>query len=141
MCCVVADVAADAFKPMFDPDALRQNLKPSNWYQYPYPFICGQYDQQLFPISDWRECCRDAVAINAVHDWARDQIDRDNPELINQIHRKVLPRRGVWADPEEILITTILFAFKPEFVNKVLRLEILPDHLFENSISFTMYDF
>lgn len=89
-----------------DPVSMRQNLKPSNWYQYPYPFICGQYDQQLFPIADWRECCRDAVAINAIHDWARDQIDRDHAELIRQIHRKVLPRRGVWADPDEILITT-----------------------------------
>ena len=87
------------------PDDMRQNLKPHDWYQYPYPFICGQYDQQLFPIADWRECCREAVAINAIHNWARDQVDRDHPDLVDQIHHKLLPRRGVWADPDQILVT------------------------------------
>jgi len=87
------------------PGELRQNSKPANWSKYPYPFICGQYDQQLFPISDWRECCREAAAINAIHDWAKDQIDRDNPELIDQIHKKLLPRRGVWAESDEVLVT------------------------------------
>ncbi len=87
------------------PDALRQNLKPANWRQYPYPFICGQYDQQLFPIADWRECCREAASVSAIHDWAKDQVDQDLPELVDEIHRKLLPRRGVWADPEEILVT------------------------------------
>ncbi|MBX2868088.1 MAG: PLP-dependent aminotransferase family protein [Acidiferrobacterales bacterium] len=92
-------------KLVIQPEGLRQNSKPSNWSKYPYPFICGQYDQQLFPISDWRECSREAAAISAIHDWAKDQIDRDNPELIDQIHKKLLPRRGVWAEPEEILVT------------------------------------
>ena len=87
------------------PDDMRQNLKPLDWYQYPYPFICGQYDQQLFPIADWRECCREAAAISAIHCWARDQVDRDHPDLVDQIHHKLLPRRGVWADPDQILVT------------------------------------
>jgi GntR family transcriptional regulator/MocR family aminotransferase len=94
-----------AGKLVISPDTFRQNNKPSNWNQYPYPFICGQYDRKIFPIADWRECAREAVAINAIHDWAKDQVDRDNPELIDQIHKKVLPRRGVWAEPDEILIT------------------------------------
>lgn len=87
------------------PHYFRQNLKPANWNQYPYPFICGQYDKNIFPIADWRECAREAMAINAIHDWAKDQIDQDNPELIDQIHRKILPRRGVWAENDEILVT------------------------------------
>ena len=87
------------------PELFRQNVKPTNWHQYPYPFICGQYDRNIFPIADWRECAREAMAINAIHDWAKDQIDQDNPELIDQIHKKILPRRGVWAEPDEILIT------------------------------------
>ena len=90
---------------VISPDDFRQNTKPSNWFQYPYPFICGQYDRQIFPIADWRECAREAVAVSAIHDWAKDQIDRDYDELIDQIHKKVLPRRGVWAEPDEILIT------------------------------------
>ncbi len=92
-------------KLVIDPASFRQNEKLANWSKYPYPFIFGQYDQQLFPVADWRECCRDAAAINAIHDWAKDQIDQDNPELLDQIHKKILPRRGVWAAPEEILVT------------------------------------
>jgi len=92
-------------KLVIQPDQFRQNNKPANWNNFPYSFICGQYDQHLFPIADWRECCREAAAINAIHDWAKDQVDRDNSELIDQIHKKLLPRRGVWAEPDEILVT------------------------------------
>ena len=92
-------------KLVVQPAALRQNTKPMNWRRFPYPFICGQYDQQIFPIADWRECCREASSVTAIHDWARDQVDQDNPDLIDQIHKKLLPRRGVWAKPDEILVT------------------------------------
>lgn len=87
------------------PSQFRNHQKPSNWHQYRYPFICGQYDRELFPIADWRECCREAAAIRAIHDWARDHIDSDHPELIDQIQKKILPRRGLWATPHEILVT------------------------------------
>ena len=92
-------------KLIIRPQRFRQNSKPANWSSYPYPFICGQYDAQLFPIADWRECCREAAAISAIHDWAKDQVDQDNQELVDQIHKKLLPRRGVWAEPDEILVT------------------------------------
>ncbi len=88
-----------------EPDAFRQNLKPVNWSQYPYPFICGQYDRDIFPIADWRECAREATTVHAIHNWAKDLIDQDHPELIEQIHKKILPRRGVWAEEDEILVT------------------------------------
>ena len=88
-----------------EPDNFRQNLKPGNWNQYPYPFICGQYDRSIFPIADWRECAREAMTIHAIHNWAKDLIDQDYPELIDQIHKKILPRRGVWAEEDEILVT------------------------------------
>lgn len=87
------------------PDSMKRNTKPVNWRDYSYPFICGQYDQKTFPIADWRECSREAASVTAIHDWARDLEDQDNPELIDQIHKKLLPRRGVWAEPGEILVT------------------------------------
>ena len=87
------------------PGQLRDHRKPVNWHQYRYPFICGQYDRELFPIADWRECCREAASISAIHEWARDHIDRDNPELIDQIQKKILPRRGLWAEADEVLVT------------------------------------
>lgn len=87
------------------PRQLRDHRKPANWHEFPYPFICGQYDRELFPIADWRECCREAASVRAIHGWARDHIDRDNPALVEQIRAKILPRRGLWAQPEEILVT------------------------------------
>jgi GntR family transcriptional regulator/MocR family aminotransferase len=89
----------------FKPSAQRNIVKPRDWQQYPYPFIYGQFDLALFPIADWRECAREALSITAIREWARDSIDSDDPLLIEQIHTRVLPRRGVWAAPEEILIT------------------------------------
>ncbi len=89
----------------FVPSAQRNIVKPKDWQRYPYPFIYGQFDPALFPVADWRECAREALSITAIHEWARDSIDRDDPLLIEQIHTRVLPRRGVWAEPEEILIT------------------------------------
>ena len=86
------------------PGQLRQNTKPVDWYEYPYPFICGQYDHSLFPIADWRICARHAAFIHSIHQWSRDQNDQDNPELIEQISKKLLPRRGIWVQPDELLI-------------------------------------
>lgn len=84
---------------------MRSIDKPADWYSYPYPFIYGQSDPSLFPIADWRECVRQALSVRAIQAWARDRVDTDDPELIEQIHTRLLPRRGVWANPDEILVT------------------------------------
>lgn len=87
------------------PSAQQNIKKPRDWQTFPYPFIYGQLDYDLFPTNNWRECCRDAVSVGAIRDWAVDHFDNDDPMLIEQIHTRLLPRRGVWADPEQILIT------------------------------------
>lgn len=87
------------------PSLQRNIVKPRDWQKYPYPFIYGQFDAALFPIADWRECAREALSVTAIRDWARDRVDSDDPLLIEQLHTRVLPRRGVWATPEEILVT------------------------------------
>lgn len=89
----------------FKPDDLPHNQKPKDWQTYPYPFLYGQFDKTLFPVADWRECCREAGSVSAIHDWAGDRIDQDNSRLIEQIHSKMLPRRGIWSNQNEILIT------------------------------------
>ncbi len=80
-------------------------VKPADWQQYPYPFVYGQIDPALFPIADWRECCREAASVRAICDWARDTADCDDPLLVEQIRTRVLPRRGVWTSAGEILVT------------------------------------
>ena len=87
------------------PSAQRNIVKPRDWQRFRYPFVYGQIDPTLFPIADWRECCREAVSVQAIRDWSQDRADSDDPLLIEQIRTRVLPRRGVWADSDEILIT------------------------------------
>lgn len=79
---------------------------PPDWQKYRYPFIEGRYDRSLFPVADWREASRFALAVSEVEEWSIDNGDADDPALIEQIRTKLLPRRGISAGPDEILITT-----------------------------------
>lgn len=87
------------------PSTQRNVERPIDWHTLPYPFLYGQVDPLLFPIAEWRECVRQASSVRAIREWARDRVDRDDPQLIEQIHTRVLPRRGVWAESDEILVT------------------------------------
>ncbi|MBY4678063.1 PLP-dependent aminotransferase family protein [Marinobacterium sp. CAU 1594] len=86
------------------PSEQRNIVKQQHWQRYQYPFVYGQFDPQSFPIQQWRECCRDSVTEAAVGNWAADQL-LDDPMLIEHIQTHILPRRGIWARPEQILIT------------------------------------
>jgi GntR family transcriptional regulator / MocR family aminotransferase len=78
---------------------------PNNWMQYPYPFIDGQFDRDLFPIAEWRECVKITQSVQEIHEWAADSGKQDDPLLIEQIRTKLLPRRGISAQPDQILVT------------------------------------
>ncbi len=78
---------------------------PPNWQQYPYPFLEGQFDHSLYPVKEWREASRLALGVKQINEWAGETGDLDDPMLIEQIRTKILPRRGIQARPEEILIT------------------------------------
>ncbi|MEK9671862.1 MAG: PLP-dependent aminotransferase family protein [Rhodospirillaceae bacterium] len=79
--------------------------KPANWLTYPYPFIYGQVDQSLFPIAQWRECSRQALGRRGMDAWTGDAMAEDDPMLIEQIRTRLLPRRGIMAGTDEILVT------------------------------------
>ena len=79
--------------------------KPTNWHEYPFPFIYGQSDPSLFPFQEWRECTRQAVSRKLIESWTDDSINQDDSVFIQQIRQRVLPRRGINASPEEILVT------------------------------------
>ena len=87
------------------PSLQRNIVKPIDWENYSYPFLFGQLDPSLFPVADWRDCCRQALSVAEIHAVTPDRIDVDDPLLIEQIQARVLPRRGVWASRDEILIT------------------------------------
>jgi GntR family transcriptional regulator / MocR family aminotransferase len=88
------------------PSTQRNISKPADWQQQPYPFIYGQFDATLFPSADWRECVLELLQARALRRWAPDHIDRDDDTLVEQIHRRLLPARGIWAERDEILVTT-----------------------------------
>ena len=87
------------------PSAQRNIIKRSNWRQFEFPFIYGQVDPGHFPLNAWRECYRQALSVQAVDSLVRDQMDADDPLLVEQIQTRVLPRRGIWVDPDQILVT------------------------------------
>ncbi len=88
------------------PSAQKNIHKPADWQLQPYPFIYGQFDASLFPAADWRECVLETLQPRALRRWAPDHIDRDDEALVEQIHRRLLPARGIWAERDQILVTT-----------------------------------
>lgn len=78
---------------------------PPDWQSFRYPFIEGRYDKSLFPTVEWREASRLALAAREVEDWSLDNGEADDPALIEEIRTKLLPRRGIRARPDELLIT------------------------------------
>ena len=87
------------------PHAQKNISKPADWHRYPYPFIYGQIDQNLFPIAAWRECTRQTLGRKWVEAWTGDVIGRDDPMLVEQIRSRLLTRRGILAADDEILVT------------------------------------
>ncbi len=79
--------------------------KPATWQSCPYPFVYGQIDPGLFPIAAWRDCTRQALGLKDIAEWTADSLHADDPVLVEQIRSRILPRRGIWVAPDEILIT------------------------------------
>ena len=79
--------------------------KPERWREYPYPFVYGHYDAQLFPTEDFRECCAKSLARAQLPRWAPDLETDDVADLVEQIRTRLLRRRGVFALREEIILT------------------------------------
>ncbi|TKZ19424.1 PLP-dependent aminotransferase family protein [Shimia litoralis] len=80
-------------------------VKPQNWASFRYPFIYGQADPTLFDHANWRLCALQALGQKDFTALTTDYYDQDDPRLVEFIARNTLPRRGITARPEEILIT------------------------------------
>ncbi|KPP84125.1 MAG: transcriptional regulator of taurine degradation TauR [Rhodobacteraceae bacterium HLUCCA08] len=79
--------------------------KPGNWADFRYPFIYGQADPTLFDAANWRLCALQALGRKDFAALTTDYNDSDDPELLDFIARQILPRRGILAGPDEILLT------------------------------------
>lgn len=80
-------------------------IKPQDWSSYRFPFVYGQADRGLFDHANWRLCALQALGQRDFTSLTADYYDQDDPQLIEFIVRHTLPRRGISARPEQILIT------------------------------------
>jgi GntR family transcriptional regulator/MocR family aminotransferase len=79
--------------------------RPDDWDRYPYPFIYGQADPQLFDHQNWRQCALRALGKRDFAALTSDYYDRDDPLLVQELLRTILPRRGIAAREDEVLLT------------------------------------
>ncbi|MDS9469058.1 PLP-dependent aminotransferase family protein [Paracoccus sp. MBLB3053] len=79
--------------------------KPSNWRDFRFPFIYGQADPRLFDHNAWRDCARRALGTRDFAELAADRYGADDPLLVDYICSNTLPRRGIEAGPDEVLVT------------------------------------
>ncbi len=87
------------------PTRLHGIATPVDWMNYRYPFVSGQVDHKLFPIAEWRACARQALGKRRLSEGASDSRAADDPLLVEQIRRRILPKRGIMASESQILIT------------------------------------
>ncbi|PZP98021.1 MAG: GntR family transcriptional regulator [Variovorax paradoxus] len=99
---VAPDWGARVLRSLADAPTLS---KPERWREVPYPFVYGTHDSELFPIEGFRECCTRSLARAQLAQWTPDFETDDVPDLIEQIRLHLLPKRGVFALREEILVT------------------------------------
>ncbi|MBS0383495.1 MAG: PLP-dependent aminotransferase family protein [Proteobacteria bacterium] len=78
---------------------------PQNWRQYPYPFWDGRVEASLVPVQEWRKAVRLASCPRDAAQWSDGNGELDDPILIDELCTKVLPERGINAQPEEVLVT------------------------------------
>lgn len=80
--------------------------RPANWLQYPFPFVSNEYDPRLYPGAEWRECIRDIYTGREVAQWATLGANEDDRQLVEQICTRLLPSRGIYVEPGQILLTS-----------------------------------
>ncbi|WP_447752301.1 aminotransferase-like domain-containing protein [Sphingopyxis fribergensis] len=77
---------------------------PPDWQRYRFPFIDQRFDRSMFPVAEWREASRLALGTADIAEWTSADEDIDDEVLIEQIRARILPRRGIIAARNEILI-------------------------------------
>jgi GntR family transcriptional regulator/MocR family aminotransferase len=86
-------------------DPLPHMRKPTDWASYPYPFVVGQPDPDLFPTRAWNRASRLALEADNRPTSLNDLIDQDDPLLTTLLCERILPARGISATPDQVLIS------------------------------------
>lgn len=78
--------------------------RPRNWMAQPYRFVCNQLDPADFPLEDWRRCSFQASGRALTSITTADHHNEDCDEFVAEVRSRLLPRRGITAEADEILI-------------------------------------
>ncbi|MCE2528476.1 MAG: PLP-dependent aminotransferase family protein [Acidimicrobiia bacterium] len=81
-----------------------ERTRPAGWRSYPYPFVVGP-GPEGFPIGSWTRAMRTALREEHRGISLHNLDDQDDPLLVEQIRRTILPARGVSATSDQILVT------------------------------------
>ncbi|MBL4615487.1 MAG: PLP-dependent aminotransferase family protein [Magnetovibrio sp.] len=95
----------ERLSPSARPSIYDTVLRPTDWASQPYPFVCNQMDAARFPLADWRKCSFQVLNRSQTAAVTSDYLYGDCEELVAQIRNRLLPRRGIYANEDEILIT------------------------------------
>ncbi|MDV7341494.1 PLP-dependent aminotransferase family protein [Terasakiella sp. A23] len=96
----------DHLPATFKPSSFDKIVRPANWSSYPYPFVCNQMDISRFPVSNWRKCNYQVLNQRRTAAVISDHLYEDCEEFVSQVRNRILPRRGIYAESSEILITS-----------------------------------
>ncbi len=101
-------VSEPEFEPQFAHSFSQFQAKPErpvDWRQYPYCFIYGQADPSLIDHYRWRQCSLEALGRKDFDLLSLDTYEHDDPLLINNLLSIILPRRGIYASEDEVMMT------------------------------------
>ncbi|MBE2276056.1 MAG: PLP-dependent aminotransferase family protein, partial [Rhodobacteraceae bacterium] len=88
------------------PASERTAIQPvEGWESYPYVFLTGQCDMRMIPRATLAKAFKRALQPGTLSDSFSDHFEHDDPFLVRQVCRKILPGRGIEASPDEVLIT------------------------------------
>lgn len=79
--------------------------RAGDWRRFRFPFVYGQADPALVDHAAWRQCAVQALGRRDFAALTGDQYGADDPELVEYITRQILPRRGIRARGDEVLLT------------------------------------
>ena len=78
---------------------------PPDWALHPFPFLEGCLDTELSFMGEWRDASRAAFSAHEFNAWSREFAESDDDKLMHEVRTKILPRRGIDAREDEVLIT------------------------------------
>lgn len=75
------------------------------WWAFEYPFVTGQHDPAHFPAAAWMRALKASLGTDEHRHASLDDVLVDDPLLVATICEQILPARGIFTEPDNVLIT------------------------------------